>query len=174
VGLGLSMDAAAVALCSSMAYRETPRALRLALPLSFGFFQGLMPVLGFFLGGLFSDFLSRYSGAVTLVILVFIGANMIKGAQEDKCGKCADKLTLRSLLLQSIATSIDAFAVGVSFFAMAVNLALAAPVIAVTTFCCSLLAMLLGRRLGDRFGKNAEIAGGVVLILIGIKAVLGI
>jgi putative Mn2+ efflux pump MntP len=174
VGLGLSMDAACVALCSAMANRQPPKAFRLALPLSFGVFQGLMPDLGFFLGSLFSGFVSRYAGIVTLIILAFIGGNMIKGAFEFKCDVNAARLTVRSLLLQSLATSIDAFAVGVSFFAMGVNLVLASPVIAATTFCCSLFAMLLGRRLGDRFGKNAEIAGGVVLILIGIKAILGL
>lgn len=174
VGLGLSMDAAAVALCNSMAYRNTHKAWRFALPASFGLFQGLMPVLGYFLGSLFSGFVSRYAGVVTLVILAFIGGNMIKGAFESQCDECSSVLTLKSLFLQSVATSIDAFAVGVSFYAMRVNLVLASPVIAATTFCCSLFAMLLGRKLGDKFGKNAEIAGGVVLILIGIKSVLGI
>jgi len=174
VGLGLSMDAAAVALCNSMARRETSKVWRWAMPFSFGLFQGLMPVLGFFLGSLFSGFVSRYAGIVTLVILAFVGGNMIKGAFESECDANASALTLKSLLLQSLATSIDAFAVGVSFFAMNVSLALASPVIAVTTFCCSLFAMLLGRRLGEKFGRNAAIAGGVVLILIGIKAVLGI
>ncbi len=174
VGLGLSMDAAAVALCNSLAHRETPAARRLALPVSFGLFQGVMPVLGYFLGSLFSGFVSRYAGAITLVILAFIGANMIRCAREDQCGGRPAELTLGSLLLQSVATSVDAFAVGVSFFAMGVNVGLAAPIIALTTFCCSLFALLLGKRLGERFGKNAEIAGGVVLILIGVKSALGL
>lgn len=174
VGLGLSMDAAAVALCNSMACRETSAARRLALPVSFGLFQGVMPVLGYFLGSLFSGFISRCSGVITLVILVFIGANMIRGAHEEKCGERPARLTLGGLLLQSVATSIDAFAVGVGFFAMGVNVGLAAPIIALTTFCCSLFALLLGKRLGERFGKNAEIAGGVVLILIGVKSALGL
>ncbi len=173
IGLGLSMDAAAVTLCDAMGYRDMPPAMRASLPVAFGLFQGVMPLLGYFLGSLFSDFISRYAGITTLVILAFIGANMIKGAFEQKCDS-SQKFTFLTLLLQSIATSIDAFAVGVSFYAMGANIAFAAPIIALTTFCCSLVALAFGKRLGESFGQKAQIAGGVVLILIGIKSALGI
>jgi len=174
IGLSLSMDATAVTLCNSMACPNTGRAMLFAMPFSFGVFQGIMPILGYLAGSVFSEFITRYAGIIALVILGFIGANMIKGAFESDPKKRSDRLTLWPLMLQSLATSIDAFAVGVSFVALNANVWTAAPVIALTTFFCSLAALLLGKKLGERFGKRAELAGGVVLILIGIKSALGI
>ena len=172
IGAGLSMDAAAVSVSNALAYPCMGRGRRLAIPAAFGLFQGLMPVLGFFAGSLFADLISRYAGIVTLVILAGIGLNMIReGLDRDPEQPCGEKeFTCWALLAQAVATSIDAFAVGVSFCAGGANIFFAAPVIAVTTFCCSALALAAGSRFGAALGHRAEVLGGAVLILIGIKA----
>ena len=172
IGIGLSMDAVAVSVSNALAYPCMGRGRRLAIPAAFGLFQGLMPILGFFAGSLFADLINRYAGIVTLVILAGIGLNMIReGFDTDPEQPCEEKvLTVPALLAQAVATSIDAFAVGVSFCAGGANILFAAPVIAVTTFCCSLLALAVGSRFGAALGHRAEVLGGAVLILIGIKA----
>ena len=172
IGVGLSMDAAAVSMTNTMIYTRLSRQKLLAIPVFFGFFQGLMPLLGYYTGFLFSDFISRYAGIIGLLILGVIGGKMIKDGicddpEESFCS--ASGLTYRMLFFQAIATSIDAFAVGVSFAASGANIALSASLIAVTTFVCSLLALFVGKRFGNMLGSKAQILGGVILIAIGIK-----
>lgn len=172
IGLGLSMDAVAVSVSNGLAFPNMKGDMKLAMPIAFGLFQGFMPVLGFFAGGLFSDFISAYAGIITLIILGFIGGKMtfdaLKGGDDEAE---APVFTYKLLIGQSIATSIDAFAVGVSFMATGANIFEAAPIIAITTFACSLAAVVLGKKLGAALGKKAQIFGGIVLILIGIKAI---
>ena len=198
LGLALSADAFAVTVSNSFAYAHEPRARLALMPVFFGAFQALMPLLGYFLGGLAAELIERYSGIVTMVILGIIGANMVReGVQalraskaegtpdaSDPAGdsdpadaaageKSPKRLTLAILVLQAIATAIDAFAVGVSLRAQDVNLPFAVCVIGLTTFVCCVVALLAGRRLGSLLGDRAEVAGGLVLIGIGIKALLG-
>ena len=189
LGLALSADAFAVTVSNSFAYAHESRARLALMPVFFGAFQALMPLLGYFLGGLAAELIERYSGIVTMVILGIIGANMVReGVQALRASKAegsadpADaaagekspkRLTLAILVLQAIATAIDAFAVGVSLRAQDVNLPFAVCVIGLTTFVCCVVALLAGRRLGSLLGDRAEVAGGLVLIGIGIKALLG-
>lgn len=183
IGLALSADAFAVTISNTFVYCDERRSRLLLQPLFFGAFQGLMPLLGYFLGGLAASLIEAYAGIVTLVILGVIGGNMVReGAvalrhpdeveEHDACVR-GKRLTLAQLLFQSVATAIDAFAVGVSLRAHAVNLAFAAGTIAVTTALCCLVALAIGRRLGHLLGDLAEVAGGLVLIAIGVKALLG-
>ncbi|MBC5581702.1 manganese efflux pump [Anaerofilum sp. BX8] len=175
IGLGLSMDAVAVSISNALAYPCLSRPRRLAIPAAFGLFQGLMPVLGFFAGSLFASLISRYAGIVTLAILGVIGVGMIREGVHcgGAAGDCAGKeLTFQVLLVQAVATSIDAFAVGVSFCAGGADILLAAPLIALVTFTCSLLALQVGSRFGEMLGHRAEVFGGIILILIGVKAIL--
>ncbi len=172
IGIALSMDAAAVSMTNGMVYSKISKLKFFMTALAFGFFQALMPALGYFTGALFADVMERYSGYVILIILGIIGAKMIKDGLTD-CGEveCAKKeFTYTLLLAQAIATSIDAFAVGVSFAAAKTDIALALPVIGLTTFIISLLALAVGRKFGDKLGSKAEVLGGIILILIGIKA----
>ena len=116
IGVGLSMDAAAVTIANVLGDAGIPRRKVFAMAGAFGLFQGLMPVFGFFAGSLFADFISRYAGFVTLIVLGVIGISMIKESFSHKEESEAPKaLTPKILLVQAIATSIDAFAVGVSF-----------------------------------------------------------
>lgn len=185
LGVALAMDAFAVTVSNVFCYRGASRARLLMLPVAFGIFQGLMPLLGFFLGGLVGDIIEQYAGIVTLVILGLIGGNMIKegisdlrearAAREaggDVCDLAPDAaaLTLKVVLVQAVATSIDAFAVGVSLRAASVNIAEAAIIITLTTFLCCVVALAIGKRFGSMLGERAEIVGGVVLVIIGVKA----
>lgn len=173
IGIGLSMDAVAVSITNGMAYPRAGREKGLTQPLFFGVFQAVMPLAGYYAGGLFSEIIDRYAGLVTLLILGFIGGKMIYDAfhpDPEREGKGC--LTYRLLLVQSVATSIDAFAVGVSFSAMRVHILPSVLTIGATTFVCSLAATLLGKKCGDALGAKAQLFGGAVLVLIGIKAML--
>lgn len=171
IGVGLSMDAAAVSVSNGLSYPAMEKRLKILMPIFFGLFQGFMPVMGFFAGGMFAQLIQKYAGIVSLIILGFIGGKMIADGIrcDDLCG-CEGKFGIKLLLCQSVATSIDAFAVGVSFAAEGANILEAAPIIAVTTFLCSIAAMILGKKIGESLGSKAQIFGGIVLVLIGIKA----
>lgn len=177
LGLALSMDAFAVTISNTFCYSHESRLRLMLMPLFFGLFQGLMPVLGYFLGTFAAGFIDRFAGIITLVILGFIGGSMIwegiKALRSDKAMRCEanqKNLTLRKILVQAVATSIDAFAVGVSLLATGTNIALAGPLIALVTCACCVVAIVVGRRFGHLLGDRAQIVGGVVLLAIGIKA----
>lgn len=170
IGVGLSMDAVAVTIANILSRPGTGRQKQLAMAGAFGVFQGLMPLLGFFAGSLFATVISRYAGIVTLVVLGVIGGSMVKEGFSPPEDGDTRTLTMKLLLVQAVATSIDAFAVGVSFCAQGANIFLAAPIIACTTFVCSLLAAALAKKFGSLLGSRAEVLGGLILIAIGVKA----
>lgn len=185
LGVALSADAFAVTISNTFVYASESRSRLMLMPLMFGLFQGLMPVAGYLLGGLAAEVIETYAGVITLVILGLVGGNMIRegvcalrgageqdGPEEPGAGPVARRLTLVTVLAQAIATAIDAFAVGVSLRAQAVSVAVAAPIIALTTFLCCVAALALGRKLGEVLGDRAQVAGGIVLVLIGLKAFL--
>lgn len=170
IGIALSMDAFAVCIASSMAYNNMTIGKKLSMPIVFGVFQGIMPLLGFYLGRFFSDFIEKWSGPISLLILGVIGVNMIREAFSKEEDEGIKKLTFFVLMIQAVATSIDAFAVGVSFAAKNTDIWVSSPVIAVTTFILSLAAVFIGVKTGKKLGKKAEAIGGIILIIIGIKA----
>ncbi|EHF03067.1 hypothetical protein HMPREF1008_00108 [Olsenella sp. oral taxon 809 str. F0356] len=156
LGLALSAAAFAVTISNSFVYGGERRSRLLLMPLFFGAFQALMPLLGYYLGELAAELIEACQVAVV----------------SGKDGS-ASRLTIATLLFQAVATAIDAFAVGVSLRAMAVNLPLAVGVIGLTTAACCVVALAIGRRLGCLLGDRAEVAGGVVLVIIGLRAFLG-
>ncbi len=177
IAVGLAMDAFAATLSDAVAYPgESPRKL-FVLPVAFGFFQGFMPFLGYVLSGLAAELIEAYAGIVAFVVLAIIGANMIRegvgamrGSGVDAERAASPRLSLAIILVQSIATAIDAFAVGVSLRAMNAELFTSVCVIGIVTFLVCCIPAALGRRLGNALGNKAEIVGGVVLVLIGIRA----
>ena len=173
LGLALAMDAFAVTISNSFAYPKISRARSLSMPLAFGFFQFLMPVVGFVLGQLVSDFITQY-GIITFAILGFIGGKMIWDAFHEEEGEEASEqtLTMPVLLFQAVATSIDALAVGVSFAALEVNVLTSSGIIGITTALTCIVALIIGKRFGNALGEKATIIGGAVLILIGFKYLL--
>lgn len=185
LGVALSADAFAVTISNTFVYASESHSRLMLMPLMFGLFQGLMPVAGYLLGGLAAEVIETYAGVITLVILGLVGGNMIRegvcalcgadeqdGPEELGAGPVARRLALATVLAQAIATAIDAFAVGVSLRAQAVSVVVAAPIIALTTFLCCVVALALGRKLGEVLGDRAQVAGGIVLVLIGLKAFL--
>ncbi|MDR2107975.1 MAG: manganese efflux pump MntP family protein [Coriobacteriales bacterium] len=147
----------------------------LAMPLVFGLYQGLMPLVGSFAGSLIAGWVEAYAGIIALVILGLIGGKMVLGGvnalrhPDEATVEGAAQLSPATLAAQGLATSIDALVVGAGFAALGVPIALAAGLIALTTFFCCVLALLLGRRFGIILGEKAQVAGGIVLVLIGIR-----
>lgn len=182
LGLALSADAFSVTISNSFVYGRESRRRMLLMPLFFGVFQGLMPLLGYFLGEVAATLIERYAGIVTLVILGIIGGNMVRegvGAllhpdEDEGQGEEGEqaRLTIATLIFQAIATAIDAFAVGVSLLAQSVEILSASLIICCTTAVCCVVALAIGRRLGPLLGDRAEIVGGIVLICIGLRAFL--
>lgn len=172
IGVGLSMDAVAVSMSYAMTHHKNmPKLLEMVC--LFAIFQGVMPLSGYFVGGVFSDVVARLGGFLVLFIFGFIGGKMIYDGlcSGDEC-PVNPVLTHKILLLQAVATSIDALAVGVGLRAQQINILPASVTIAATTLLLALTAMLIGRQFGDLLGKKAEVFGGLLLVIIGIKAVL--
>lgn len=176
LGLALSMDAMAVTLSNSLCEPDMPRAKKLAMPVAFALFQMGMPIAGFFGGMLVAPLIEAFAGIVSFVILAFVGGKMIWEAahelrEPESCSPT--RLTWGAIAMEAVATSIDAFVVGVSLAASGKNIVLYGGAIGLTTLACCALVLVVGRKVGERFGAHAQIAGGVVLVAIGLKALLG-
>lgn len=179
LGLALSADAFSVTVSNTFVYSSERKARLLLMPLFFGFFQGFMPLVGYFLGDIAAELIEKYAGIVTLLILGIIGGNMIKEGMEallhpsdEPRADSSARLTISLLVFQAIATAIDAFAVGVSLRAQSVEILSASVIICLTTASCCIVALAIGRRLGPLLGDRAEVVGGIVLVCIGLKAFL--
>ncbi len=171
IGLALSMDAIAVSISNRMAYPCLTRRQIAAMPVLFGVFQAAMPIAGFFAGSLFAQYITQYSGIVILAILGILGGKMIYEGLRHKDETCECKpFSMGMLVAQAVATSIDAFAVGVGFSVSGTPLFPAVVVIGLITAACSVLALMAGKKLGTLFGSKAEVIGGIILVLIGVKA----
>lgn len=182
LAVALSMDAFAVAVCKGLAMKQITVTKCLIVGLWFGGFQGLMPFIGFVLGNRFAGMIESFSAWIAFILLAAIGANMIKEAFSKEEEKESDSLKIKEMLLLAIATSIDALAVGITFACVPVtvlsgvgifvNTLAACIMIAVTTCAISMAGVKVGSVFGMKYKSKAEFAGGVVLILIGLKIIL--
>ena len=177
VGVGLSMDAFAVAICKGLAMPRVNRKQTLLIGLYFGVFQAVMPLTGWLLGSQFARRVTKMAPWIALVLLAWIGGSMIreslsKKEEEEKAEPV--ELRHRELLMLAIATSIDALAVGVSFsmVELTVPIYAAAALIGCTTFAISVAGVFVGNLFGARYKNRAEFVGGAILILIGLKILL--
>lgn len=172
LGIALAMDAFAVTISNTFVFKKLTRKRSVLMPLFFGAFQGLMPLIGYFVGSLVSSVISQYAGIITFVILGFLGGKMIWDTVHENDDENAQEqtFTVSIVFFQAIATSIDALAVGVSFAALSVNIVEASSIIALTTALCCVVALITGRRFGTMLGDRASMVGGIVLILIGLKS----
>lgn len=174
IAVGLSMDAFAVAICKGLKMPRLKWGQAACIALFFGGFQLLMPLLGYLVGQRFAGYITRYDHWIAFVLLAFIGGKMVvealRGGEEEDGGP--ERFDLKELLALAIATSIDALAVGVTFSFLQVEIVSSVCLIGSITFALSLLGVWVGHRFGARFQKRAEIAGGVILILIGLKILL--
>ena len=176
IGVGLSMDAFAVAVCQGLCMPRLNLRHAAVIALFFGGFQALVPLAGWLLGSQFAVYIENIDHWVAFVLLVLIGGNMIREAlgPEEEETSCAvtDRLDIRLLFMMAVATSIDALAVGVTFAFLSVDILPAVAVIGATTFCLSLAGVAVGNFFGARYKRRAEISGGVILVLLGGKILL--
>ena len=177
LAVGVSMDAFAVAICKGLGMRKVNYKQMLLIALFFGGFQALMPLLGWLLGRQFEQYITSVDHWIAFTLLVLIGANMLREARKEDDTTDAETvydapLPLGQLLLMAIATSIDALAVVISFAFLGVNIWLAIAIIGTTTFLISAAGVFIGNRFGNRYEKRATIAGGIILILLGVKILL--
>lgn len=171
IGVGLAMDAFAVAVGKGLSMKRLSIKKAGLVGFYFGFFQAIMPVIGYFLGIGFKTYITSIDHWVAFVLLGLIGANMIKEAFGDE-EDVDDDLGFKTMLILAIATSIDALAVGITFAFLRVNIVYAALIIGVTTFVISVAGVKIGNVFGLRYKSKAEIAGGLILILMGCKILL--
>lgn len=173
IAVGLSMDAFAVAVCKGLATRELSAKHYIIVGLWFGGFQALMPVIGYFLGSMFADYIEAFDHYVAFALLVLIGANMIREAFSEG-DEVSGSLGFGTMLLLALATSIDALAVGITFsFELDTGkIFIAAGIIGAITFALSALGVKVGNVFGNKYRSKAETVGGIILILIGIKVLL--
>lgn len=176
IGLGLAMDAAAVSMCKGLAVGKVKLNHCLIAGAYFGIFQGVMPAIGYALGRTFSTLIDQYAYWVSFALLVLVGANMLResfGEEEEECACQTCSFAPRVMLPLAVATSIDAMVTGVSFLDKPLPaLLVAVTLIAVITFIISAVAVWMGSKVGDKYGTSAERAGGIILILIGVKILL--
>ena len=171
LAVGLSMDAFAVAMCKGLALRKATPGAMLKAGAYFGGFQAGMPLLGFFLGSAFSDQIVAIDHWIAFLLLGYIGFNMIRESQkEDEA--CDDDMGIKTMTLMAIATSIDALAVGVTLAFLKVNIWASVTFIGIMTFSLSAFGVWLGNKLGNNNKINAELWGGIILILIGTMILL--
>lgn len=180
LAVGLAMDAFAVSVGNGLSMKKSDPKAALAIAASFGLFQALMPTVGYFLGSAFETVISRFDHYIALIFLGFIGGKMIfdgiRELREKKKSAGASeeekpfKLSFGALMIQSVATSIDALIVGVSFAALPnVNIWIAVTLIGIITFSISLVGVFSGKKFGQLLGSRAEIFGGLILVGIGVK-----
>ena len=170
ISVGLSMDAFAVSICKGLSICKVSPRNALSVALWFGGFQALMPVLGYFLGVSFADFVSTVDHWIAFVLLGIIGGKMVKESFEknESCEVNPD-FSFKTMLTMAVATSIDALAVGVSFAFLKVNIWIAVLLIGLITGALSAFGIYLGNIFGARYKSKAEFVGGLILIGMGLK-----
>ncbi len=173
IAVGLSMDAFAVSVCKGLSVQRLKPRHYLLTGAWFGGFQALMPSVGFLLGSAFERYIVSFDHWIAFVLLAFIGGNMVKESFDQE-GECHDdSFSARTMFLLAVATSIDALAVGVTFALLPdVQIAAAVSLIGATTFLLSAAGLRVGNVFGLRYKARAELAGGVILILMGLKILL--
>lgn len=172
LAVGLSMDAFAVSVCKGLAMPRISVKKTVIVGAWFGGFQALMPAVGYLLGSQFRDSITAIDHWIAFILLGIIGGNMIREACSGECEAESDSLDVRTMFLLAVATSIDALAVGITFAFLKVNIAAAVSFIGVTTFLISAAGVKIGNIFGTKYKSKAELAGGIILIVLGVKILL--
>lgn len=171
IAVGLSMDAFAVAICKGLSLKKMSYKRAIIVGLFFGTFQAIMPLIGYLLGTQFKASITSIDHWIAFVLLSIIGINMIRESREG-AEEINDSFNFRDLTILSLATSIDALAIGVTFAFLQVSILPAISVIGITTFLFSFIGVKIGNVFGTKFKSKAEFAGGVILIAMGLKILL--
>ena len=172
IAVGLSMDAFAVSICKGLSVRKAEIKHSLIVGAYFGGFQALMPLLGFFLASSFAEYIRRFDHWIAFGLLALIGANMLREALSGEDEEMNDSFSFKTMLPLAVATSIDALATGVSFAVTDTNIWLAIALVGATTFALSAAGVKIGNVFGAKYRSGAELAGGLILILMGAKILI--
>ena len=169
ISIGLAMDAFAVAVGKGLAMKNGTTKKGIIVAIYFGIFQAIMPLLGYTLGMRFEATIKALDHWIAFILLVAIGLNMIKETIRKKQEDINDDLRFKTMLILSLATSIDALAVGVSFAFLGVNILFSIICIGLITFAISFLGVIIGNKFGKKLKNKSELLGGIILIIMGIK-----
>ncbi len=169
ISIGLAMDAFAVSVCKGLSMKKMDWKKAIIIGLWFGVFQGLMPVFGFILGNQFENFITSIDHWIIFALLSFIGIKMIKESFSKDSENRNDNIDIKTMSILALATSIDALAVGITFAFLDTNITLAVLLIGIITWGVCILGVKIGNRFGDKYENKAELAGGIILLLIAIK-----
>lgn len=172
ISISLAMDAFAVSICKGLTFKKTNIKKAIIIGLYFGLFQGLMPLFGYLLGNTFQELIASIDHWIAFILLGFIGLNMIKESRSEDENKSDDKVDFKTMLPLAIATSIDALTIGITFAFLKVNILITIISIGLITFILSVIGVLLGKKIGTKFDRVAELIGGLILILLGLKILL--
>lgn len=173
IAIGLSMDAFAVSVCKGMSIKKIAISHCIIVGVWFGLFQGIMPVFGYYMGGICKGGIIKYGDFISFILLTFIGIDMIKDSfSQERKNESNNSLGFNSMLILAVATSIDAMAVGVTFNFYKINMPLACVLIGTITFVMSMMGVVAGHLFGSRIMNKAQVCGGIILILIGVKMLL--
>ena len=172
ISIGLAMDAFAVSICKGLSIKKMNWKNAIIIGLYFGIFQAGMPILGYFLGSTFERFITNIDHWIAFSLLTGIGFDMLKEAFSKESENSNDKVDFKTMIILSIATSIDALAVGITFACLKTKIIVPAMTIGIITFLMSVSGVKIGNKFGDKYERKAEIMGGVILILLGIKILL--
>ncbi len=174
IAVALAMDAFSVSLTKGFTQRHLKKSQIFYYGLFFGFFQFMMPILGYYCVSTISNIVQSFASVIAFILLVLIGLNMIHESLSSDDDEITDEFSFREVTLLAIATSIDAFAVGITIALLNDPLLISAIIIGVVAFAFSIAGIYIGRKLGNYFGDKFQILGGVILILIGVKILLGL
>lgn len=174
ISVGLAMDSFAVSICKGLSMKKMSWKKAIIIGLWFGIFQAGMPVLGYFLGTTFEQLITSIDHWIAFILLGTIGGKMIKESFSKDCENCNDDTSSKSMLILAIATSIDALAIGIAYVCAYgnTNAPLTFTSIGIITFILSIIGVKIGNKFGDKFGNKAEFAGGLILVILGIKILL--
>ncbi len=172
IAVGLSMDAFAVSVCKGLAMEKAPLKKAAVAGIWFGGFQALMPLIGYLLGSQFEKNITSIDHWIAFVLLALIGGNMIRESFSGQEEETSGTMHFKEMLLLAVATSIDALAVGITFAFLRVDILPAVSFIGIITFVLSIVGIKVGNVFGSRYKSKAELAGGIILILIGVKILL--
>lgn len=172
LAVGLSMDAFAVSICKGLSLGNIKVKHMCIAGAWFGGFQALMPLIGYFLGSFFAESITKYSHWIAFILLLYLGVSMMKESMDKEVEELNNCMDIKTMFLLAVATSIDALAVGVTFAFLEVAIVPAISFIGVVTFVCSAVGVKIGSLFGTKYKSKAELFGGLVLVLIGVKILL--
>lgn len=172
IGIGLAMDAFAVSICKGLSMNKIDVKKTTIIGVYFGFFQAIMPLIGYFLGSRFELVIDKLDHWIAFALLSITGGNMIYESVNEEYKDINDSTDFKTMIILAISTSIDALTVGITFSFFKINLFLSASIIGIITFILSVIGVKIGNKFGDKLKNKAEFIGGVVLIIIGLKILL--